>query len=123
MGFDRRTFAGDCGAFDEANIKMRNLVRWAVLAASLLSLCSCGLFSSEQIEAAISVINQLSIDGKITVEQAEAMRQALLANTGEPWYMQVGKMVLEIGLAVVGVRIWRGPAATVAERVARRSAA
>ena len=61
-------------------------------------------------------------DGKITGEQAEAMRQALLANTGEPWYMQIGKMVLEIGLAVAGVRLWRGPSATAAERVARLTA-
>lgn len=101
---------------------MKNAIKWAALAAVLLSLCSCGLFTNEQIEAAITVINKLAEDGKITGEQAEAMRQALMINTGEPWYMQLGKMVLEVGLAVVGVRMWRGPSATVAERVARRAA-
>jgi len=101
---------------------MRNAIRWAALAAVCLTLCSCGLFTNEQVEAAISVINKLAEDGKITGEQAEAMRQALLANTGEPWYMQIGKMVLEIGLAVAGVRMWRGPSATAAERVARLTA-
>ncbi len=101
---------------------MRNAIRWTALAVVCLTLCSCGLFSNEQIEAAISVINKLAEDGKITGEQAEAMRQALLTNTGEPWYMQIGKMVLEIGLAVAGVRLWRGPSAPAAERVARLTA-
>lgn len=101
---------------------MKNAIKWAALAAVLLSLCSCGLFTNEQIEAAITVINKLAEDGKITAEQAEAMRQALMTNTGEPWYMQLGKIVLEVGLAVVGVRMWRGPSATIAERVARRAA-
>ena len=101
---------------------MKNVVKWAALAAVGLTLCSCGLFTNEQIEAAITVINRLAEDGKITGEQAEAMRQALMTNTGEPWYMQIGRVVLEVGLAVAGVRLWRGPTATAAERVARLSA-
>jgi len=102
---------------------MRNLTRWAVLAAVCLALCSCGLLNSEQIEAALTVIDQLAEDGKITGEQAEAMRQALMANTGEPWYLQVGRVALEVGMAVLGVRLWRGPSATAAERLVRRGGA
>jgi len=98
---------------------MTNALRWAALAAVCLMLCSCGLFTNEQVEAALTVINSLAEDGKITGEQAEAMRQALMANTGEPWWMQGGKLVLEVALAIAGVRLWRGPSATAAERVAR----
>jgi hypothetical protein len=56
------------------------------------------------------------------MEQAEALRQAIMANTGEPWWMQLGRVALEVGLAVAGVRMWRGPAATTAERAARMAA-
>ena len=101
---------------------MKNAIKWAALAAVGLTLCSCGLFTNEQIEAAVTVINQLAEDGKITGEQAEAMRQALMTNTGEPWYMQIGRVVLEVGLAVAGVRLWRGPSATLLERNTRRAA-
>jgi len=101
---------------------MRSWIRFVALAAMGCALCSCGLFSNEQLDAARAVINQLAEQGTITGEQAEAMRQALLAGTGEPWYMQLGKIVLEVGLAVAGVRLWRGPAATAAERVARLTA-
>ena len=47
------------------------------------------------------------------------MRQAMQTSSGEPWYMQLGRVALEVGLAVAGVRMWRGPSATSAERVAR----
>ena len=33
-----------------------------------------------------------------------------------------GKIVLEVGLAVAGVRLWRGPSASLAERAARVAA-
>jgi len=36
--------------------------------------------------------------------------------------MQLGKIALEVGLAVAGVRLWRGPSASVAERAARVAA-
>jgi hypothetical protein len=98
---------------------MKNLIQWTALVVGCATLCSCGLFSNEQVLAALTVINQLAEAGTITAEQAEAMRQALQLDSGEPWYMQLGRVVLEVGLAVAGVRMWRGPAATAAERVAR----
>jgi len=100
---------------------MRNAIRWAALAVVCLTLCSCGLFTNEQVEAAIEIINQMQEQGTVTASQAEALREALLVNTGEPWYQQLGRLVLEVGLAVAGVRVWRGPSATRAERVARRT--
>ena len=101
---------------------MRNVIRWAALAAVCMALCSCGLFSSEQVQAALDIINQMEEQNTVTAAQAEALREALVTNTGEPWYMQAGRLALEVGMAVLGVRMWRGPSATLAERVARRAA-
>ena len=102
---------------------MKNAIRWAALAAVCLTLCSCGLFSAEQVQAALEIINQMEAQNTVTAAQAEALREALVANTGDPWYMQIGRLALEVGMAVLGVRVWRGPSATVAERVARASSA
>lgn len=87
-----------------------------------LLFAGCGLLDAGQVQAVNDVVNQLEANQAITMEQADALRQALLANTGEPWWMQLGKIVLEVGLAVAGVRLWRGPSASVAERAARVAA-
>lgn len=100
---------------------MTNRHNWAALTA-VFFLCSCGLISNEHAAAAIEIVNEMQARGSVTAEQAEALRQALLANTGEPWWQQVGRVVLEVGLAVAGVRLWRGPSAGVAERAARIAA-
>lgn len=83
-----------------------------------LLLTGCGLLNPSQAQAVADVINQLEANQAITMEQAEALRQAI-TSTGEPWWMQIGKVVLEVGLAVAGVRLWRGPSAPRAERQAR----
>ena len=100
---------------------MKNAIRWAALAAVSLTLCSCGIFSAEQVQAAMDIIDQMESQNTVTAAQADALREALLTNTGEAWYMQAGRIVLEVGMAVLGVRVWRGPSATLAERVARRA--
>lgn len=87
-----------------------------------LLLTSCGIFTPEQVNSIVETINQIEDQGGLTSIQAEALRNAVMANTGEPWYLQVGRVVLEVGLAVAGVRLWRGPAAPMAERVARIAA-
>ena len=97
---------------------MRTLIRLAVLAAVCLTLCSCGIFTGEQVQAALEIINQMEQQQTVTAAQAEA----LLANTGDPWWQQLGRLVLEVGMAVLGVRVWRGPSATAAEPIARRTA-
>jgi len=83
---------------------------------------SCGVFDTGQVELAMQVISQMESAGTVTATQAAALREALSANTGDPWYFQVGRVVLEVALAVAGVRLWRGPSATAAERVARAAA-
>jgi hypothetical protein len=91
---------------------------WMLLAASLLT--GCGVLPPDVVNSAVDVVNQLEAGSSITHEQAEALRQAILANTGEPWYYQVGRLALEVTLALAGVRLWRGPSATMPERLARR---
>jgi len=87
-----------------------------------LLLAGCGILDAGQVQAVTDVVNQLEANQAITMEQADALRQAILTNTGEPWWLQLGKVVLEVGLAVAGVRLWRGPSASVAERAARVAA-
>lgn len=101
---------------------MMNAKRWAAMAAVLMVTTSCGMLTSEQTQAAIEIVNEMAERGSMTAEQAEALVQALMANTGEPWWQQVLRVAVEVGLAVAGVRIWRGPAAGVAERAARMAA-
>lgn len=101
---------------------MRNAIRWAALAAVCLALCSCGLFTNEQYQAALAVINQMELQNTITSAQAQALREALDMSTGEPWWQQASRVVLEVALAIAGVRLWRGPSATPGERSARRTA-
>lgn len=87
-----------------------------------LLLTSCGIFTADQVQGIVEVIDAIEAQGGLTPMQAEALRTAVMANTGEPWYLQIGRVVLEVGLAVAGVRLWRGPAAAPAERVARIAA-
>lgn len=84
--------------------------------------CSCGILDSGQVDFAMQVVSQMENAGTVTAVQANALREALATQSVEPWYYQIGRVVLEVGLAVAGVRLWRGPAATAAERVARASA-
>lgn len=87
-----------------------------------LLFAGCGLLDAGQVQAVTDVVNQLEANQAITMEQAAALRQALVDNAGEPWWMQIGKIVLEVGLAVAGVRLWRGPSASAGERAARIAA-
>jgi len=92
----------------------------AILGCMLLT--SCGIFTPDQVQGIVEVIDKIETQGGLTAMQAEALRTAVMANTGEPWYLQIGRVVLEVGLAVAGVRLWRGPAAAPAERIARIAA-
>jgi len=97
-------------------------MRWLYMLGAATLLTSCGILDGGQVQAVTDVVNQLEANQAITMEQAEALRQAILTNTGDPWWLQLGRVVLEVGLAVAGVRLWRGPSASVAERAARVAA-
>lgn len=89
------------------------------LALLVLPLASCGMLAPDHAELALQAIDRMLAEGVVTVEQAEALRQALMTNAQPNWWLAVAQVALEVGLAVLGVRVWRGPAATAAERVAR----
>jgi len=94
-------------------------MKLTLVVLSCLLLTGCGLLTFEQAQSVAAVVNEMEQAGSVTAEQAEALRQALYSNTGEPWWQQIGRIALEVGLAVAGVRWWRGPVATPAERAAR----
>jgi hypothetical protein len=89
------------------------------LALLVLPLASCGMLAPDHTELALQAIDRMLAQSVVTVEQAEALRQALVTSAEPNWWVTVAQVALEVGLAVMGVRLWRGPAATVAERVAR----
>jgi hypothetical protein len=95
-------------------------MRWLFMFLGAALLTGCGVLPADVVSSAVDVVNQLESASSITPEQADALRQAVSANTGEPWYYQVGRLALEVTLAITGVRIWRGPSATSVERIARR---
>jgi len=94
------------------------------MAAVCLTFCSCGLFGGEPIQAALEIVNQMELQNTVSAAQATTLREAIagIASSGEPWYLQIGRLALEVGMAMLGVRLWRGPSATAAERVVRRAA-
>jgi len=98
-------------------------MKTAILALCCFPLVSCGLLGPDHTELALQAIAQMQTEGVVTAEQAEALRQALLANVpGAEWWIDLVRIVIEVGLAVAGVRLWRGPSATAAERIARAAA-
>ena len=97
-------------------------MRTTTIIVACMLLTSCGIFTADQVESITQVISQIEAQGALTATQADALRQAVMTNTGDPWWLQVGRVVLEVGLAIAGVRWWRGPSATAAERAARITA-
>ena len=97
-------------------------MRTVYILVSCLLLAACGTLTLDQANGIVDVINEIERDGALSRVQAAALREAVLADSGEPWWIQAGKVILEVGLAVAGVRLWRGPAATTAERAARIAA-
>jgi len=93
---------------------------FAITCCALLA--GCGLLSSDQATGIVEVINSIEQQGGLTAIQAEALRQAVLQNSGDPWWQQLTLGILEVALAVAGVRWIRGPAATASERAARIAA-
>jgi hypothetical protein len=93
-----------------------------LIALCCLPLVGCGWLAPDHTQLALETIDRMLLQSVITPEQAEALKQALLTTAGPEWWVSLLQVVLEVGLAVAGVRIWRGPAATAAERIARAAA-
>jgi len=59
-----------------------------------LLLAGCGILDAGQVQAVTDVVNQLEANQAITMEQADALRQAILTNTGEPWSVSYTHLTL-----------------------------
>lgn len=84
---------------------MRNLIRWAALAAVCLFMVGCTTAS----EATMEVLNKLVENGTITAEH----RDEIVSSAGSGWDTLVAHVV-DIGaafiLAYTGINLRRGPA-------------
>ena len=109
---------------------MTKYLKWAALAAVLL-MTACAL-SPEQAEHVRVVFDQMLAEGKLTVEQHQALITALTAND----WSEVWEIAATVGLSILGaltgVRIQRGsilarkgyaPVASVATHTATVTAA
>lgn len=84
-----------------------------------LLLCSCGLLSPEQQQTALQTVDAMLVQGTITAEQAEGLRQAILGGGQSAWWHQVGQIVLGAAMGYLGVQAAPGRAATVAAAKAK----
>jgi predicted small lipoprotein YifL len=101
---------------------MRQVLRCAVVGASLLCLTACGLLSPEQQDDALRVIDAMLQQQTITPEQHAALRDAILSGGTHAWWVDALQMLGGAALAYFGVQARRGPVATAAERSARKQA-
>ena len=81
-------------------------VLWAALAVLL---CSCGLLTPQEQSNALAVIEQMRANNVITLEQFEALRQAILSGGTAVWWQSLVEVAAAAGLAYVGVSLRRGP--------------
>lgn len=94
---------------------------FCMLAVCLL-LTGCGLMDPQQQATALQVVDQMLMQGTITAEQAEALRQTILSGGQLPWWQQVGQVLLGAGLGYLGIQVAPARAATVAARKAAQLA-
>jgi hypothetical protein len=94
----------------------------AALASLATVFAACSGISPEHQATAVAVLSQLKDSGKISPEQYVALVDAISSSGGSDWWMIALEVLGSAMLAYFGVQIRRGPVATAAERVARKSA-
>jgi len=78
---------------------------WVLLGCTLLFLfAACGLMSPAQQGTALQVIDQMLVQGTITPEQHEGLRQAILQSGMMSWLQQAGTILGGAVLAWWGTR-------------------
>jgi hypothetical protein len=80
-----------------------------ILLLASLSFGGCALFDDPQVakdrETALATIDHLGHTGRITPDQHDELRKALLEDTSPGWISQVLSVAAGIGLALVGLRV------------------
>lgn len=87
---------------------MRSWLYWSAIVAIALLTASCGLLDPQQQQTALQVVDQMLVQGTITQEQAEALRQTILQGGQIHWWEQAATAILGAGMAYLGVRVNRG---------------
>lgn len=91
-----------------------------LLLLPLIALAACSHLSPEQKQTLADSYQQMLTEGKITIEQYNALMGAL--NGSKDWIGQAVETALTIGFALLGVRWYRGPA-TKEENIVKASTA
>lgn len=106
---------------------MKTILRLALCALLVVTLCGCGLLSPQEQQTALAALDEMLRTNAITQAQYAALREALLAGGSGAWWQQFAQVAGSAVLAIAGVRLQRGPPATpdevVSRQVKRRKAA
>jgi len=91
--------------------RMRYIANAAALVI-LSGLMACGSLSEQEAVAAITEIDQMEAEGKLTPEQATVLREFIRGETGMSFtdvLTYVGEIGLAVLLSVLGINKIRGP--------------
>lgn len=93
-----------------------------MLAAGAASFALSACISGGQQQTALRTVEVMQQSGLFKDEVVAQLRDGLLAASEADFWQQFIGCLFSIGLSYLGVRVGRGPTATVEERVARRVA-
>jgi hypothetical protein len=90
-------------------MNIKTIAASSLVIIALFSLYSCNSMTNE---AFLATVDTMLMQGKITMEQANTLKEAAAAamGTGE-WpnlLMGLAQTGLDVALALLGVRMWRG---------------
>jgi hypothetical protein len=97
------------------------LLRCVAAICFVACFAACGLLSPEQQQTALQAIDQMRANGSITQAQYEALREGILSSGQGAWWQQLAMTVGGAAAAYFGIQLRRGPVATMAEKVIRKS--
>jgi len=98
-------------------------MKMTMMVVACLLLTSCGLLTPEQQQTALQTVDAMMVQGTVTPEQAEGLRQAILGGGQSAWWQQAGQVVLGAAMGYLGVQAAPGRAASVAARRATEAVA
>lgn len=101
--------------------RLERITLYALCAITLLLLAACGLMTPEQQSNALAAVDEMLRNRSITPAQHEAMREAIMSASSTQWWSQAATALVGGVIGHVTTQVRRGPVATPAERVARKT--
>ena len=98
------------------------MTRFPIVVAVLLLAGCVTSMPADTMSAALQAIDDLRASGAITLEQWQAMRDAIVAAGSQTWWFEAAQTLGAAALGYFGVQLKRGPAATPGEREMRKAA-